>query len=318
MKPITLALLLALSFVPAQFAAGLDDAARLLPADATALIGINVASAKNSVLYSRFEQHMDADDPDKLDDFALQTGLDPRTDLDRLTVAMWGPRAEESLLIVAQGRARVTPGAQAFVDMVSQAGSHHGIPIYEGRERTDSRPMHFSFLDEATLIAGTPGAVIDGIERHVAGGPSAFDNDTLMGLASIAEADGQLWMVSRQAGDFLSRAPALPGARDPRLLRILSAMEETTFSLNIVDGLNFVLAGVCGSAADAQTLATAVRGMMAIAQLGAGPEGGMLSMLDQIRVTDQDNTVEAALDLTASELDDWIRVFESTIRQPAD
>ena len=230
MKPITLALLLALSFVPAQFAAGLDDAARLLPADATALIGINVASAKNSVLYSRFEQHMDADDPDKLDDFALQTGLDPRTDLDRLTVAMWGPRAEESILIVAQGRARVTPGAQAFVDMVSQAGSHHGIPIYEGRERTDSRPMHFSFLDEATLIAGTPGAVIDGIERHVAGGPSAFDNDTLMGLASIAEADGQLWMVSRQAGDFLSRAPALPGARDPRLLRILSAMEETTFS----------------------------------------------------------------------------------------
>ena len=318
MKPIMLALLLAVSIVPAQFASGLEEASRILPPEAAALFGIDVASAKDSVLYSRFEQNLDAAGRAKLDEFALKTGLDPRRDLDHLTVAMWGGRGEESILMVAHGRAGLAPGGQTFIDMFAQVGSHRGLPIYEARNSADSRETHYSFLDEGTMIAGTPRAVIDGIERHVDGGPSAFDNDVLMSQASDAEAAGQLWLVSRRAGAFLGRAPVLPGASDPRLLRILSSIQESTVTLNIVDGLNLALASVCVSAGDAQTLATAMRGMMAIARLGAGGEGGMLSLLDQVRVSDYADTVEAGLDLTASELDDWIRVFESSVRRQGD
>jgi len=318
MKPITFALLIALSVAPAPFAAGLEDAARLLPTGATALVGIDVASIKDSVLYSRFEQQMEADKRAELDEFARQTGLDPRTDLDRVTVAMWGPKDKESLLLVAQGRAQLNLEAQAFIDGFSQVGSHHGIPIYEGRDKNEEREMHYSFIDDATLIAGTPVAVVEGIERHVSGGVSAYDDDALMVQAADAQSDGQLWLVSRQAGSILSRAPAMPGVGDPRLLRILSAIEETTFSLNIINGMRLTLASVCASAVEAQTLAAAARGMLAIARLGAASENDMLSMLDKVQVTDQDSTFEAALVLTASQLDEWIQLFESSGSGSAD
>ena len=175
--------------------------------------------------------------------------------------------------------------------------------------------MHFAFLSESTMIAAIPTA----IDRQVDSAASAFRNDMLMSQAPEAQRSGQIWLISRQAGAYLKDAPYLPGARDPRTLRIFSSIQEASLTLDIFDGLELGLASICRSEADAQTLATAMRGMMALTRLGAPPRGrSMLGLLDKLQISDFTDTIEAELSLTVNELDGWIQVFESNTRNRAD
>ena len=276
----------------------------------------------------------------ELDDFATLTGFDPRRDVQELLVASWPapagsaqnqsspdanqgapapPNGNPEFVAVARGQfniASITAAARLQgaasqnyrgFDLWSparRAGPQKSLPRRGPGPRPGRREPQqgvLTFLDTTTALAGTRGAVMASIDRKLGGGPSLLDKTSLLARAQTISASSQVWAVSENPGEMIARAAPKAAGQNANFVRILSGMQNTTFALDLMNGLSLHAAGLCKSAEDAKTLADAARGLVAIGRLGTSqqrPE--MTSLLDGVEVDQNNSEIDISVTVDAA------------------
>ena len=244
--------------MPAQVAAVDAELAALLPPDAVSLMGVDVARMREAPVYRYLEEEGGSAGrgfDESIADFVNKTGFDPRQDLDSLLVVSWGAVGQIALpqdmpfLVAARGRFDPDELGETFQDAGAVRDDYRGIRVYTfgGRESTadeeaatpgSSGVFSLAFLDAETALVGPVGALRQSLDRRLDGGPSLADHANLIELAETIPAVNHVWAVSRQPGRLMpEQEPGAEQAPHQPAMRILKTMEQSTFGLDLNDGL---------------------------------------------------------------------------------
>lgn len=288
----------------------------LLPPNATTLVGVDLERLKGTTLYRHIEEDSrKGPGGSHFDDFMAATGFDPRRDVQELLVASWmDPGLKENdqqFVAVARGQFNTSAiGREIRKENKVRAENYRGFEVFlpeEGSKRapkdaarnrqkqgvagTPHEQGAFAFLDDRTALAGTRPALFAALDRKASGGPSLLSNSGLLSRAQAISATNQVWAVSEKPGNVVSRAfPKNDSIEGSNFARIFASMQNSTFALDLMNGLDLKAVGLCKTAEDAKTLGDAARGFVAIGRLAASQkEPELMSVLDGIRVEERNN-----------------------------
>ncbi|HYM13171.1 MAG TPA: hypothetical protein VEU62_20690 [Bryobacterales bacterium] len=310
----------------------------LLPANATTLVGVDVERLKRTPVYQDLEQQSESQASparNHFDEFVAATGFDPRRDVQALLVASWPPPAAASgapaagpganfvppqWVAVARGSFNVSALSSQLRDKKVFVENYRGVDVFEPNRESQSpprphppramgqnprQPGGFAFLDDKTAVAGTLPSVLAAIDRKLGGGPSLQANTALLARAETISAASQVWVVSQNPGEVITRAlPKNGSAESSNFARIFSGLQNSTFALDLMNGLNLKADGLCRTAEDAKTLGDAARGFVAIGRLAVSqkqPE--LMVVFDGIHVEENNAAlnISVQVDLTTFE-----------------
>jgi hypothetical protein len=267
--------------------------ASLVPPDATMLAGLRMAAIRATPLYQKMlaRKHLD-----RLDEFARQTGFDPRRDVRELLVASNG----KDSIVAARG----TFNVRAFEGMTRS--TYKGYALYT-RDRGG-----VALIDNSTAIAGTLEAVRAALDRRGAGNRSGPVE--LLARARQIPPDNQVWSVSNGFDNLLTgRIPETGNAAN--VGRILRSLENTTAAADLRTGLNGYVNGVCRTDADAKNLGDAARGLVGLGRLSVPekqPE--LLRLWDGIKVDQQQRAIKITVAIPQDLIDKLIDLVGSDPR----
>ncbi len=308
----------------------------LLPANATTLVGVDVERLKGTALYQRLEaQTQQGTGHNQFDEFTAATGFDPRRDVQTLLVAAWpGPSSAGAAanannntqwVGVARGKFNVDAIANELRTKKATVEAYRGFQVFSPDPAAVKPPKDrvagngaagaanqgaFTFLDANTAIAGARPALLAAIDRKLSGsGPSLADNASLLSRAERITGSSQIWVISDRPGDVVTKAlPKDNSAQASNFARIFAGMQNSTFALDFMNGLDLKAAGLCKTPEDAKTLGDAARGFIAIGRLAVSQQNPeLITLFDGIRVEER-----------AAELDISVQVDLNTFEKLLD
>jgi len=268
-------LLLLLTVLTACNSAGTGPAsidstlAALVPSDATMLAGVHMDAIRSTPLYLKFV----AGQPlPQLDDFARETGFDPRRDVRELLIASTG----KDTLVAARGTFE-----HGFAGLAKQP--YNGYTLYTHAQGG------VALINSTTAVAGTLPAVQAALDRYKAGDRSGPTE--LLARARQIPPQNQVWSVSKGFENlFTGRIPE--GGTAANAGRILGSLENTTIQADLRTGINGSLTGICRTEQDAKNLGDTARGLIGLGRLSV-PEKQreLLRAWDGITVDQRERTV---------------------------
>jgi len=268
----------------------------LLPPDATSLLGVDIEGLKGTPLYRHIEEESRKNGRSHFDDFARETGFDPRRDVESLLAASWGGVGDGQFLAVARGRFNVSALSGQIRTHQAIAETYRGFEVFGPEKQQDGRQQgRFVFLDDRTALIGARPALLAAIDRKLGGGPSLLNNTDLLSRAHTISGSHQVWAVSDNPGLLVPKALPRDSSEASSFARIFSSMQNSTFALDLRNGLDVRAASICKTPQDAKTLADAARGVVAFGRLAVSQkEPEMMTLFDGVQVEER-NT---ALDIT--------------------
>ena len=316
------------------------DLAALMPPGTMSLLGVDVARITEAPLYQYLENEGGGAGKGfggAIDNFVDVSGFDPRRHVDRLLVASWGEPAQFTMssdlpfLAVARGRFDVVGLGEILARTSTESTEYRGLGVYHFKNGDDAPPSEegdkikapdpmwfsLSFLDGTTAVVGPRELVIEALDRRFDGGPSLAENTALLGLAETIESKNQIWGVSEQPGKLMpEEGPEGTGAQELPATRILKTMQQSTFALDLMDGLDFKAEGLFTTAEDAKLLGDAARGLLAMGRLTIGAKNpGLIIFLDSIGVTESGTKVRFSIDMDALNFEKMIEALKATQAQ---
>jgi hypothetical protein len=259
--------------------------AALVPPDATMLAGLRIDAIRATPLYQKMVARKQID---RLDEFAHQTGFDPRRDVRELLIASNG----KNIIVAARG----TFNVGAFEGMTRS--TYKGSTLYT----RDRRGV--ALIDNSTAIAGTLEAVRAALDRRGSGDRSGPAD--LLARARQIPPENQVWSVSNGFDNLLTGS--IPDDSNiANGARILRSLENTTAAADLRAGLNGYVNGQCRTDADAKNLGDAVRGLVGLGRLSVPekqPE--LLRLWDGIKVDQQQRTVKITVTIPPDLIDKLI------------
>ena len=272
--------------------------AALVPPDTTMLAGVHMDAVRATPL---FQNLVAARSIPQLDDFAHQTGFDPRRDVREMLIASDG----KDLLVTARG----TFNERGAAGLAKQ--SYQGVTLYTRDDRG------VAFLNPSTAVAGTLPAVKAALDRYKSGDRSGPAE--LLARARQIPAQNQVWSVSNGFENLLTAA--IPETGDAANAgRILRSLENMTLAADFRTGVNGYLTGTCRSEQDAKNLGDTARGLIGLGRLSVPekqPE--LLRLWDGIKVDQQQRTVTITVAVPQDLLDkllDWLKLRPEMRRLP--
>lgn len=262
--------------------------AGFIPPDATMLAGARMDEIRATPIYQKLLAQKRLG---QLDDFARETGFDPRKDVRELLVVSSGNDA----LVAARGTFRI----HAFEGATKTT--------YKGYTLYTRGPGGVALIDSSTALAGSLRTVESAIDRYKAGersGPAE-----LVARAREIPPQNQIWSVSNGFGSLLTgRVPDTGNAAN--FGRILRALENTTSAADLRSGLNGYINGLCRTEADAKNLGDAARGMVGLGRLSV-PENQpeLLRLWDGIKVDQQQRTVKITVAIPQDLIDKLLEML---------
>ncbi len=267
--------------------------AALMPPDATMLAGVRMAAIRSTPLYQKMLAQKRLE---RLDEFARQTGFDPRRDVGELLVASNG----KDSIIAARGAFNV----KAFEGMTRS--TYQGYTLYT-RDRGG-----VALIDNSAAVAGTLAAVRAALDRRRAGDRSGPAE--LLARARQIPPENQIWSVSNGFDNLLTgRIPESGNAAN--IGRILGSLENTTAAADFRTGLNGYVNGLCRTEPEAKNLGDAARGLVGLGRLSVPekqPE--LLRLWDGIKVDQQQRTIKITVAIPQDLVDKLIDLLGSEPR----
>jgi hypothetical protein len=267
--------------------------AALIPPDATMVAGIRMEEVRSTPLYRKMLAQKRLQ---QLDEFARQTGFDPRRDVRELLVASNG----KDNLVAARG----TFNVQAFEGMTKS--SYKSYSLFT-RDRGG-----VALIDGSTAIAGNLPAVRAALDRYKAGDRSGPTE--LLGRARQIPPENQLWSVSNSFDNLLiGLSPA--GGNTANFARILHSLENATAAADLRTGVNGYLNGLCRTEPDAKNLGDTARGLVGLGRLSVPdnqPE--LLRLWDGIKVDQQQRTIKITVAIPQDLIDKLVNLVAAEPR----
>jgi hypothetical protein len=265
----------------------------LMPPDTVMAVGARVETILKTLTY---EKHFADINVGLVDDFARQTGMDPRKNL-------W------ELLFVSDGGHQVLLGRGRFGDQMEAKLERDGATRmpYKGFSLVGTERLAVVFLNDTTAaVAGAPDlrALIDGRPKAHGAPPAIAER-----LKDIPP-EAQIWAVyTGSVMNVFKELPPLQG-NFANLNRLAAALQGVSVYSDLRNGISAQLDGVYATEADARTAHDALKALVGFARLSTpSNQPDMLRVYDGIAITQQARDVRVALtepqDLADKFLKQW-------------
>lgn len=270
----------------------------LIPADTTILSGVRMAELKKTPVYQRLlaEQKLP-----QLDEFAQETGIDPRKDIWDIILASNGKTT------IALIRGQFTEGGIAGSGMEPKL-EKKGVRRfpYKGYTLSGDERVAVTFLNSSVAVAGPTDAVRGVIDARDGskGGPPKELIDRLRQVSSA----NQIWMISN-AG----LAGTMPGSVGGVLLKSVPIdLRSMMATLNLSNGVKLEADFTSGDARSAQKMNDAIRGLIGVQRLTTREDDrDMIQFYDAIQVTKSEANVKVAADVPLQLFERLLETFKN-------
>lgn len=283
---------------------GSDGPAELayVPADARVVAYADVRQVMDSELRQRLMQFEDRAAVGA-DRFAMETGIDVRTDVDRVLASLSLEDSNQRPLLLVRGRFDNSRIESLIRQHGGEAAEYQGVRMLTHPEGD----MALAFAEPGLVAVGTGAAVRRAIETKVSGA-DVTDNADVMRLVRNVD-DGNAWAVARF--DALTGSQRLP----EELAKQLPAITWFSASGNINGGVQGVLHAEARDEAAANDLRDVIRGFVALARMQAGQRAGLADLMNSFELGGQGTTVSLGFALPG-ELLDMIGAMHADRTQP--
>lgn len=275
--------------------------AQMVPADSVGLIGMRMEQLKSTPL---FQKLVAQEKIPQLDEFARESGFDPRRDVRDLLFASTG---KQTVLL-----ARGTFHLNALLTDKAKKFSYHGYVIVS-TGGSSAIPQAgrggFCVLDSTLAAAGPLPALEAALDQYKSGNRN--NAAALLARARSIPENYQIWGITAGSANLISEN--IPGTSGvPEFGRILQSLQNTLFESDLRNGLKGMAEGYCASARDAKTLADAARGMVGMARLKT-PEDQpeLLRVWDGIQVAQADRKLTLTVDVGQDLVDQLLKLIQT-------
>jgi hypothetical protein len=257
----------------------------LTPADTTLLAGVRMDVLRPTPLFQRWVKL------GPLDEFAKNTGVDPRKDLWEILIAYNG----SSAAVMARGKF-----AETGIEPKLNIQGARRIP-YKGFTLIGNEQAAVVFINPSTAVMGKVPmlkTIIDQRNSPKPGGAAA-----VLAMARQIPAQNQMWMVARDVRIPVMQEPGMAG----NMAKMLSMLQTVTAAGDLRTGVTFYADGTCRTEQDAKSLGDAVRGMIGLGRLSTPDDKKeLLRVYDAIKVDQTQRTVRVAGDVPQSLVDELL------------
>jgi len=221
---------------------------KMVPPDANSLVGARMDVIKSTSLYQKL---IAAQKLPQMDQFAGDTGFDPRRDVRELLFVTTGSRGR---VLLARGAFHPNPEVLKGVRK-----TRHGQYEIWGQENGG-----FCILDSSLAAAGDVEAIKDALDEWTSG--THTTGPKLISRASGVGERAQIWGYSTGLPTFLvDNIPKASTGID--FSRIFKGLEDVWFEADLSAGLLANVRGTTASDQDAINLRDAVRGLVGLGRL---------------------------------------------------
>src|SRR5580658_8494055 len=312
-KSFRLAVLLALPV--GAFAADPSLLQAVIP-DAQVVAGLQVDSAKSSLFGQYVLSHLSVNDT-KLEQFASETGFDPRHDVSEVVVASnWKQNSADNHWIVAAHGTfnipKITATAQANGGAIVP---YQGVNIVTRLANSDAQvDTVLAFLDSSTALVGDPTSVRAAIDRKTTNTP--IDSSVLTKAQAISSGKDFWFVTLVPLSNFSSSIPDanLSSAMQGNLL---AAINQVSGGIRFGDTVTISAEAVTRSEKDAQALVDVVKFFAGLVQLNRQKDpaaGQVATLLDTLKTTTAGNITNISLAIPEAQLE---QLLNSAHRAPA-
>lgn len=270
---------------------------RMVPPGSTSLVGAHMERIKQTDFYRKY---VAAEKMPQVDEFARDTGFDPRRDVREL-LYVETPRGS---VLLARGTFHINSGS-----LTGMQKTRHGDYDVWGRGTGG-----FCILDSTLAVAGDMPAITAALDEWKSGTHTGAQ-PLLARVASI-NPQAQFWGISTGVAGFLAEHPpaVMPGLD---FSRIFAGLRDTWFEVDLTSGLKAEVHGTTATEKDAISLRDAVRGLVGFGRLQVPqnqPE--LLKVWDGITVDQDGKSIAVDADIPQDLVDKLIQMLTGGQKAP--
>jgi hypothetical protein len=278
---------------------------QLVIPDAQVVAGLQVDSAKSSLFGQYVLSHLSVNDT-KLEQFATETGFDPRHDVSEIVVASkWKQNTPDNRWIVAAHGAfnvsKITSTAQANGGVIAP---YQGIDVVTHLASSDAQvDTGLAFLDSSTALVGDLTSIKAAIDRKKSNAPA---DSSVLAKAQAVSSGNDFWFVTLvPLSNFSSSIPDpnLSGAMQGNLL---AGINQMSGGIRFGDTVTISAEAVTRSEKDAQALVDVVKFFAGLVQLNRqkNPAAGQVAtLLDTLKTSTAGNVTTISLAIPEQQLE---------------
>jgi hypothetical protein len=266
----------------------------MVPADSVTLIGMRMQQLEATPLFQKLLAQQKIP---QMDQFARDSGFDPRRDVRDLLLASNGKQT----VMLARGTFNVKPPDKA------RKLSYHGFAIM-ANGGTGPAQYGFCILDSTLAAAGPLPALEAALDQYKSGNRN--NAAALLARARTVAENYQFWVVAAGTSQLITEN--MPGASNgPDFGRIFRSLQNALFEADLRNGLKGFVEGDCTTAQDAKKLSDAARGMVGMARLNT-PEDqpDLLRVWDGFKVEQSDRKVTLTMDVGQDLVDQLLKLAQ--------
>jgi hypothetical protein len=263
---------------------------RMVPPASTGLVGAHMDQIKQTEIYKKM---VAAQSLVQIDQFALETGFDPRRDVRDLLFVT----TPQGTVMLARGNFHLRAELLKNVNK-----TRHGQYDIWGQGGSG-----FCILDSTLAAAGEIPALEVALDEWKSGTHTAAQ--TLLARVASVNPQFALWGISTGSGNFLAdHPPAAKSGLD--FSRIFSSLQDYWFEADFSAGMRSEVHGTTRTEKDAVSLRDTVRGLVGLGRLNV-PENQpeLLKVWDGITVDQQGRSVAIHADVTQQLIDRMVQLL---------
>ena len=281
---------------PAATVGNLDissELASLVPSDTVFVVGANLREIRDTAIYRKLLSRARLP---QLDDFARQTGLDPRKDIDQVLSCSNGKQN----LLLARGSFRV-----AEIEAHLRA-NHADETTYNGHTLFGQDRASILLLNSSTALVGPAAELRATIDHGSQGrGMPAPLRDLLKTLPPGDQVYGAL------SGGLEGLNFAAPqNSNLANVIQALKTVDRATLGMDLRKGLELGITIYCKTERDAKFVHDMVRGVIGFGRLNTPddhPE--LLKLYDSIQVTEDQTRADVKADIPQDLADQFLDLW---------
>ena len=265
--------------------------AQMVPNATTTLVGMRMEQLKATPLFQKMIAQQKLP---QLDQFAKDTGFDPRRDVRDLLLASTGGDS----VLLARGNFHLTSKGKF------KKSNYHGFEIW-----TDEK-AGFCILDRTLAAAGPLPMLQAALDQYKLRGRNNANAAALLTRAKAIPENYQIWVVTSGNSNYVAEKMPKPG-NGVDVQRILQSLGDVRIEADFRSGLNANAEGWCTTVQDAKNLGDVVRGAVGLGRLRT-PENqpDLLRLWDGIKVEQSDRKVTITASIGQELIDEFLKLFE--------
>ena len=264
----------------------------LVPQDTVFVAGANLDAIRDTTVYKKLLARAPLP---QLDDFARQTGLDPRKDLSQILSCSNGKRG----LLMARGKFN-------RADLEARLEHQGATPIsYKNHRLYGNENQAITFLNDSTAVAGPTNQLRSILDGHSNAGLPPALRDLLRTLPH----NDQIYAALSGGLSGLNLA-APENSNLANIMQALRSVNSATLGMDLGSGLQLAAAVTCNTERDAKFVHDLLRGMIGLGRLNTPdnqPE--MLKLYDAIQVTQHETRTEVAANISQQQADKFLDLW---------